>query len=566
MSTADLLSDFIVATCAICLVLAAYALRVRHSAGALPFAALMIAGALYAFGFAHEIAAQTPSEAASWLRFEYLGIPWLGITWYLTAVAQTGRQNRVPRWLLPAAAVMALAMTVAAFTDPRHHWFYASAYHVRTAGIMVLHMRPGALYWLNLLVINGFILAGLLELVRSWWLAPEPMRRLRLLVMLASLFPWLAHVAYRLGLTPLGLDFAPMGFSLAGVTFALGILRGHLLDLVPVAHDAVIAALPDPVLVFDPRERLVEFNEAAAMAFPRLAPDIIGSSPQEVFVNYPQLFQLYNRRGGFVEKAPGLSAERSMTLWPGADRFRSFEAAEVDITTRSGLRRFRPRISLVHNHGGRLIGTTVLLMDITEEYQLREQLTEEATHDALTGLINRRHLLELAYHELARARRHKRPMACVLIDADHFKRVNDTYGHPAGDAVLVEVARRIRSCLRNTDHCGRFGGEEFLLLLPETDEPGACAMAERIREHISETPVTYEQHAISVTLSAGVAAVDETLLTVDELIAHADAALYVAKDEGRNCIRTFKDPGEPAPSTAVHVSGAGARPAGAPRR
>jgi diguanylate cyclase (GGDEF)-like protein len=550
MIRTELLSEFLVATSAICVALAAYAWRMRQSGGALPFAALMLSGAVYAFGFAREIQSATVQQAAAWLRFEYLGIPWLGITWYLTSVAQVGRRNRVPPWLLPIAISIALATTVIVWTNDRHHAFYATATHTRLYGVMVLRMRPGGLYWLHLAITNGFILAGLIELIRSFWGSPKPMRYQRLLVVIASLFPWLSHVLYRLGLTPLGLDLAPIGFALAGATFAWAILHGGLLDLVPVAHDAVIATLPDPVFVFNPRGRLVDYNHAAALDFIELSSKTIGSSPHEVFAEHPHLLALYQRRCGKDSDSSPTPPKRPSLLPAISTRHPVPDLEEVDVTTSRGRRRYRPRISPVRTQSGRVLGSSVLLIDVTEEFRLRERLTEQATHDALTGLANRRNLVDSARRELQRAERLNQHLSALLIDADHFKRINDTFGHPAGDAVLVELAQRIRHCLRASDHCCRMGGEEFFALLPAADETAACSVAERIRREIAIAPVDFGKDSIFVTVSAGVATfVPSANMTVDELIARADSALYLAKERGRNCVQPFRlNMAEPAVS------------------
>ncbi|HET9766086.1 MAG TPA: diguanylate cyclase [Thermoanaerobaculia bacterium] len=169
------------------------------------------------------------------------------------------------------------------------------------------------------------------------------------------------------------------------------------------------------------------------------------------------------------------------------------------------------------------------------------RLFESATRDSLTGLLRREAILERLEAELQRAVRYGRPLAIGLADLDHFKSVNDRFGHLMGDAMLQWVSRVLQSGLRSTDHVGRYGGEEFLLLLPETDLAGAVAVAEKARALVeSERFVDEEGKAVAVTLSIGLAAVDELpreRLTAKELIAAADRSLYRAKDEGRNQVR-----------------------------
>lgn len=171
--------------------------------------------------------------------------------------------------------------------------------------------------------------------------------------------------------------------------------------------------------------------------------------------------------------------------------------------------------------------------------QLRErnaELDRMSRVDALTGLFNRRHLEEELDRQSSTARRDGTPLALLLLDIDHFKSVNDTYGHPAGDVVLQEFGRRLRGHLRAGDVAGRWGGEEFLVVLPRTDLPGALVVAERIRSTTCREPVTAAGLPILVTVSGGCAA--GPLDDPADLVSGADAALYEAKAAGRNRIVT----------------------------
>jgi diguanylate cyclase (GGDEF)-like protein len=164
---------------------------------------------------------------------------------------------------------------------------------------------------------------------------------------------------------------------------------------------------------------------------------------------------------------------------------------------------------------------------------VRDGLAEKATRDGLTGLLNRQAVDERADAAVRLAERHGRPLACLMTDMDHFKRINDEYGHAAGDEVLREAARRIVDACRASDVVGRYGGEEFVLLLPETRASEAVTTGDKIRRVISEHPVEFEGLAIPVTASVGVAAWDGSM-EASMLYRAADQALYRAKRRGRN--------------------------------
>ncbi len=176
---------------------------------------------------------------------------------------------------------------------------------------------------------------------------------------------------------------------------------------------------------------------------------------------------------------------------------------------------------------------------------LQLELHRKASHDDLTGMFNRRMVVEMLAREHARVLREKGVLSVGLLDIDYFKRVNDNFGHHAGDAVLQEVARRIRASVRKIDIAGRYGGEEFLVVLPGCDARTAGVIAERVRLMISATPIVASGHAIHVTASIGVAT-STTPPGVDPqaLIEDADRALYRAKALGRN--RVDGGGGEPA--------------------
>ena len=165
----------------------------------------------------------------------------------------------------------------------------------------------------------------------------------------------------------------------------------------------------------------------------------------------------------------------------------------------------------------------------------REALRVQATYDSLTDLLNRSAILDILRRELARAKRQQTSVGIAMVDLDHFKRVNDTYGHTAGDVVLREVAKRMTSSVRSYDAVGRYGGEEFLIVLPECGEQGVLSVAERIRSRICEKAVTIPAGIVSITVSLGVTVADlAAQLDMESLIQVADTALYKAKANGRN--------------------------------
>lgn len=183
----------------------------------------------------------------------------------------------------------------------------------------------------------------------------------------------------------------------------------------------------------------------------------------------------------------------------------------------------------------RLVFTCGFLLLI--ESHNHDELTRLATLDSLTGIYNRRTFINLAEAELARSQRYSQPLALLLIDLDHFKNINDTYGHLTGDRVLRQLRTVVEPCMRSHDIFGRYGGEEFCILAPETSREGATILAERLRKALADHPMqTTDGPPISITGSIGVTCLQsaDKGLQLDELLSRADQALYQAKHEGRN--------------------------------
>ncbi|MDB5919880.1 MAG: diguanylate cyclase [Massilia sp.] len=176
----------------------------------------------------------------------------------------------------------------------------------------------------------------------------------------------------------------------------------------------------------------------------------------------------------------------------------------------------------------------LIIRDISDKREASEQQRKASFSDYLTGLSNRRAFFEAAELELERRRHSARPTSVIMVDADHFKAVNDKFGHPAGDAVLRHLAQALKATFREVDVVARVGGEEFAVLLPSTGLAAAQAVANRLRALVETTPALVDRESIGLTVSAGVAEMDDSISSLDALMKRADQALYAAKARGRN--------------------------------
>jgi diguanylate cyclase (GGDEF)-like protein len=297
---------------------------------------------------------------------------------------------------------------------------------------------------------------------------------------------------------------------------------------------AIVDDLDDGIVVLD-QQRRARFINRAFRRFWRVPDELAESGPSFIKL-------MYHKRG--MEAYP-VSQERfgdyvaqQLTL------IRTGEERPLNIELRNGkVLQFRCKAL---PDGGRLL-TYGNVSELAREAEAIERL---ACTDAMTGLNNRRHFLVLAENEWHRFQRYRQPFAFLIIDIDLFKSVNDTYGHDVGDEVIKSVANILLKNKRWPDIAGRLGGEEFVLMLPETKLDGAVVAAERLRQMVADHVVSVGEDRIPVTISIGASSCEADADRLDEIIKHADVALYEAKRSGRNRVCRF-DPGKAAASAAV---------------
>lgn len=312
---------------------------------------------------------------------------------------------------------------------------------------------------------------------------------------------------------------------------ATGIAQSLLLDHVDVG-----------MFVLDRNCRVQAWNRFMATHSGVAARKIVGHNLFDCFPDLPREWLVRKLETVFLLKGHAFS---SWEHRPYLFRF----AHNRPIT--GGIDCMRQNLTLmpVKDSADEVVAVAITLHDVTDVSIYQTRLNEanlrlEALSqlDGLTGLYNRRYWQERLEEELGRAQRYGSVFCLLLFDLDHFKRVNDGYGHPAGDAVLKAVAGRLPALLRAADVAGRYGGEEFAVLLPSTVQAGALVVAERIRAAMRNEAVCFEAREIAFTVSIGLAQFDPGCATAAQLIARADEALYSAKHGGRDRVSCHGEP------------------------
>lgn len=303
---------------------------------------------------------------------------------------------------------------------------------------------------------------------------------------------------------------------------------------------AIVQGIDVGVVVLDREYRIQVWNTFMENRSGRLPREVHG---QSFFTLFPEVEEDWFRHK--VESVATLGTP-AFTIWeqrPYLVRFKNYQPI-------TGQEEFMYQNTvLLPLHG---VNTTVehiclIIYDVTNVATHKQQLqavNQQLKHlsrtDRLTGLNNRGYWEECLQHEYARHRRYQSMAALVMFDIDHFKAVNDTYGHQAGDKVIQAVAEVVREQVRDTDYPGRYGGEEFVVLLPDVDSAGATLFAERLRQRIEALLVTYENQSIPFTISLGVADLSYPTNGHQQLIERADQALYASKEGGRNQTNCYK--------------------------
>ena len=509
MKVQTLLTVILLVTALVQILLALYAAGKKSVSAVRVFTALMICMALYTAGYAFELSCPLLEEKLLWIRLQYLGIPFIPVLYLLMCLNILGIEWKIEGWMKPFLFVIPVLTVFFVYTNSYHRFYYSSWEIVLVRSIPLMVFSRGPWYYVQ----GVYILIMFISMTYFGFRYMSGSNRLfrgqAVAVVSGSVLAWIVYVIYLAGLGPEGIDLNPFVSSVISFLFGVALFRYRLIDIIPVARESVFEEIPDCVVVFDMAGRLVDYNASALRIISGLDPFLLGRGADEVLRSVPDALKVVR------EELPDYITE-AIKL-DGFDRY------------------FRCRMISVKNSRGRIHGRTLILSDVTEQIMLLRQMTDLASYDYLTGAYNRRYFTESCQKEISRARRNGTTVSILMIDIDHFKSINDTYGHSAGDAVLSSLVERCREGLRDSDIIGRWGGEEFVVFLPDAAVSGALNTAERLRASVEATRIRYRDTFVTVTASFGVAemSVNEQE-TLQELIKRADEALYRAKNEGRN--------------------------------
>ncbi|HDQ03278.1 MAG TPA: diguanylate cyclase [Deltaproteobacteria bacterium] len=465
-------------------------------------------------------------EPYFWSKLMFLGVVMVPAGFLVWASRYTKYDGWINRLTIGLLFIEPVVFNIIVWTDPWHKWFSGN---FTATGIL------GIAFWLHSFYSYTLLAIGGVMLFLNWLHVHHLHQKQALLVLLALPLACTANLISIFGLTPFkGLDFSPLGFLAAGIIFTYAQLRHHLFDLVPLARNIVFEYMRTGIVVLDERNRILDINKTGEKLMGTtigisLGKDIAAILPEQQ-ESLSQITAKKEARLEFIARNPEeKNIEISSNILYDSQRQSYGKVIALrDITdmkqTENALRRTNENLS----------------QKIAEIEALQIKLKEEAIRDHLTGLYNRRFLQETLNREIAHADRARVPLGLAMIDLDHFKNINDTYGHTLGDLFLTSLSRLLDQKTRSTDVCCRYGGEEFVIVMPTASLEEAAQRVDQLRVEFGKIKIETGKKEVSVTLSAGVACYPLHGDNDKSLLDAADRALYTAKAKGRNRVVVAK--------------------------
>jgi diguanylate cyclase (GGDEF)-like protein/PAS domain S-box-containing protein len=460
-----------------------------------------------------------------WSQLSYIGVVSVAPFLFSFVMSYTTQKQIRPNFVA-ALFIIPVLVLVAAFTNSWHHLLWPG-FNWGSSEYNILVYEHGFIYYLNITYIYVLIFFGIIQLFRKIAETKPPFRSQLWVIVIGCMFPILSGMFYTIGIDPVpGMDISAFGFLFTNLFLVLGFSRFQLLDLVPVAHDLLIERVQAGVVVIDWQDRIVDINDHAKSLFKLGPKDVLGNNMKDLIpwnLNLNSLsrsqeiseFALPDTKDTYVDlQVSSLNPKKNLP--PG------YLLILRDISDRKNaeIKLQKANEELVHQ--------------IHEINRLQKMLENQATHDSLTGLFNRHLMDEVLASLIAQSDRNKSALSIIVLDIDHFKEINDTFGHQMGDNFLKEYGECIRAAIRKGDFACRFGGDEFLIAFPNMETDQALKRANELRLVLHEIILVQEQVQVRTTSSLGVATYPHHGDSIAQVINAADQAMYSAKEKGRN--------------------------------
>jgi diguanylate cyclase (GGDEF)-like protein/PAS domain S-box-containing protein len=510
-----------------CVVFIVLAWQRREAPAGRALMVMMAATAFWAFSYAlNWLFPDNPAEFF-WLDATYLGVVIAPPTFLVFAA----HFNQLDRWLsrriLPLLYLIPALTLILLWTDPYHGLFFDGK---RLPGATDI-FEGGPWYYVGVIYFFAMVIIGYIFMLIGYSRQHGIYRRQALLIMLGSLIAPAVGLLGVLGLSPLpGLDLIPMVFTILGAFYTLGLLRLSMFDIVPVAKQIVFDTMQEGMLVIDHQFRLVEMNASAEKLLHCERDAAIGKA-------IGPLLNKWQHLQGQWQQVLSQSGQQTLQDDEGRTYAMRIKPLAVSAGKANGWLVTWNEITDLANAEQLLVETNQQLqVQLTEIEALQAELKQQVIRDPLTNLYNRRFLMETLPTDIARARRKHYTICFLMYDIDGFKQLNDQYGHPEGDLVLMQLAQLCKSMSRDDDYIIRMGGEEFMIVMVDIDKQVALTRAEDFCRAVAVHEFSGHKGSHHITISIGVAAYPDDDQDAQMVIRLADEALYRAKAAGKNCV------------------------------
>ena len=471
-----------------------------------------------------------------WLKVENIGIVFTPSLWFLFTLTYTKQRKRINKFLLALLLSVPVISLVLLFSGDGFDLYYLNVEPIYgTLG--PLHVDGNTWYYVQLVHSYALLLAGFVILVQHLFLFRDMYRRRIVVLLAAVVIPFLLNVLYQMGVNvfpamDIPVDLSPLSMTATAFLLSIAIFNQKLFEITPIARYVVLDHVIEMVLVVDEEDHILDVNQAAADWLGRPIKEIISKTLQQVLDDYPKIIEHYQGSKDNGQSFHLLTSPEhlEMTISPVIDRSGNLEGRVLVFHDVAQQRQMESDLKKANEE---------LKAKLAEIEKLQAQLREQAIRDPLTGLYNRRYLAEALEREIAQAERSNHPISAIIMDVDHFKAFNDKYGHKCGDQVLEYMGRMMLSNTRRGDIVCRYGGEEFVIIMPKVGLEVAEARAENWRKSFANAVISYEGQDLRAQLSAGVASYPVGVGSGEDLLKAADQALYYSKAHGRNRVTTY---------------------------
>ena len=463
----------------------------------------------------------------------YLGVVAVPTCFLIFALSFTNHGEWSTRRFLLALSIEPVVTLLFVWTNNHHHLVFKSVHLLSQDQTSVLGLIHGPWYSVNLIYSYLVILTGFGVLWYGMLRSSPLLKNQYRMVLLAASIPWALSLYSEYSIGTNYFDYTPLTFGLSGILFTYSIIRNRFMNVIPVARSRIIESMSDGVLVLDAYNRIVDANSAMENFLNIQPASLLGKSAAEALEDWirqnPSLMSGDETHTELrLPGNPSLYLDLRMT--PLYDDFQQLNGRLMvfrDVTDRKGVEK---KLRYANDR---------LQSQLIEIGMLQSKLRSQAIRDPLTDLFNRRYLDETLDRELARAAREEYPVSVIMMDIDHFKKMNDTYGHEAGDLVLKALAKTLSTRNRRGDFACRFGGEEFVVVMPNMELDTAYRRAEDLRKTLNSLLVPYGRHQLAITISMGIACYPSNGDNRESVLRAADRAMYAAKKAGRDHILTY---------------------------